>query len=115
MVISPENILLVGAILLFLSVLVGKTGAKFGVPALLLFLGVGMLAGSDGFGIYFDSPQIAQFIGTVAHFVFGWNGYALSGNKTNFSSGCDFGYVGSFNDNDYNRIIHLFVVRSFAG
>ena len=89
MVISPENILLVGAILLFLSVLVGKTGAKFGVPALLLFLGVGMLAG--------------------------WNGYALSGNKTNFSSGCDFGYVGSFNDNDYNRIIHLFVVRSFAG
>ncbi len=63
---SPENILLVGAILLFLSVLVGKTGAKFGVPALLLFLGVGMLAGSDGFGIYFDSPQIAQFIGTVA-------------------------------------------------
>ncbi|WP_418411657.1 potassium/proton antiporter [Barnesiella intestinihominis] len=66
MVISPENILLVGAILLFLSVLVGKTGAKFGVPALLLFLGVGMLAGSDGFGIYFDNPQIAQFIGTVA-------------------------------------------------
>ena len=66
MVISPENILLVGAILLFLSDLVGKTGAKFGVPALLLFLGVGMLAGSDGFGIYFDSPQIAQFIGTVA-------------------------------------------------
>ena len=66
MVISPENILLVGAILLFLSVLVGKTGAKFGVPALLLFLGVGMLAGSDGFGIYFDSPQIAQFICTVA-------------------------------------------------
>ena len=116
MVISPENILLVGAILLFLSVLVGKTGAKFGVPALLLFLGVGMLAGSDGFGIYFDSPQIAQFIGcTLYHFVFGWNGYTLSGNKTNFSSGCDFGYVGSFNDNDYNRIIHLFVVRSFAG
>lgn len=118
MVISPENILLVGAILLFLSVLVGKTGAKFGVPALLLFLGVGMLAGSDGFGIYFDSPQIAQFIGTVALCIilfFGWNGYTLSGNKTNFSSGCDFGYVGSFNDNDYNRIIHLFVVRSFAG
>ena len=66
MVISPENILLVGAILLFQSVLVGKTGAKFGVPALLLFLGVGMLAGSDGFGIYLDSPQKAQFIGTVA-------------------------------------------------
>ena len=74
MVISPENILLVGAILLFLSVLVGKTGAKFGVPALLLFLGVGMLAGSDGFGIYFDSPQIAQFIGTVALCIFLFSG-----------------------------------------
>ncbi len=66
MAISPENILLIGAILLFLSVLIGKAGARFGVPALLLFLGVGMLAGSDGFGITFDSPQIAQFIGTVA-------------------------------------------------
>ena len=74
MVISPENILLVGAILLFLSVLVGKTGAKFGVPALLLFLGVGMLAGSDGFGIYFDSPQIAQFIGTVARCIILFSG-----------------------------------------
>ena len=66
MVISPENVLLVGAVLLFLSVLVGKTGARFGVPALLLFLGVGMLAGSDGFGIHFDSAPAAQFIGTVA-------------------------------------------------
>ncbi len=66
MAISPENILLIGAILLFLSVLIGKTGARFGVPALLLFLGVGMLAGADGFGITFDSPKIAQFIGTVA-------------------------------------------------
>ncbi len=66
MVINTENVLLVGAILLFLSVLIGKTGARYGVPTLLLFLGVGMLAGSDGFGIYFDSPLIAQFIGTVA-------------------------------------------------
>ena len=117
MVISPENILLVGAILLFLSVLVGKTGAKFGVPALLLFLGVGMLAGSDGFGIYFDSPQIAQFIGTVALCIILFSG----GMDTHYReikpilAPGDFGYVGSFNDNDYNRIIHLFVVRSFAG
>ena len=66
MVISTENVLFVGADFLFLSVLVGKTGARFGVPALLLFLGVGMLAGSDGFGIHFDSAPAAQFIGTVA-------------------------------------------------
>lgn len=62
-----ENILLIGSILLFISIIVGKTSYKFGVPTLLLFLGIGMLAGSDGVGqIHFDNPQIAQFIGIVA-------------------------------------------------
>lgn len=62
-----ENILLVGSILLFISVIVGKTSYKFGVPTLLLFLAIGMLAGSDGIGgIHFDDPKIAQFIGVVS-------------------------------------------------
>lgn len=62
-----ENILLVGSLLLFVSIIVGKTSYKFGVPTLLLFLAIGMLAGSDGIGgINFDNPQIAQFIGIVA-------------------------------------------------
>ena len=62
-----ENILLVGSLLLFVSVIVGKTSYKFGVPTLLLFLAIGMLAGSDGIGgIRFDNPQIAQFIGIVS-------------------------------------------------
>lgn len=62
-----ENILLVGSLLLFVSIIVGKTSYKFGVPTLLLFLAIGMLAGSDGIGdIHFDNPQIAQFIGIVA-------------------------------------------------
>lgn len=62
-----ENILLVGSILLLISILVGKTSYKFGVPILLLFLSVGMLVGSDGIGnIYFDDPKIAQFIGVVS-------------------------------------------------
>ncbi|HMQ48422.1 MAG TPA: potassium/proton antiporter [Saprospiraceae bacterium] len=62
-----ENILLVGSILLLISVVAGKTSYKFGVPTLLLFLGIGMLAGSDGIGgIHFDDPQIAQFIGIVS-------------------------------------------------
>lgn len=62
-----ENILLVGSILLFVSIIVGKTSYKFGVPTLLLFLAIGMLAGSDGIGgIHFDNPKIAQFIGVVA-------------------------------------------------
>jgi cell volume regulation protein A len=62
-----ENILLVGSLLLFVSIIVGKTSYKFGVPTLLLFLAIGMLAGSDGIGgIRFDNPKIAQFIGVVS-------------------------------------------------
>ena len=64
---TTENILLIGSLLLFISIIVGKTSYKFGVPTLLLFLVVGMLAGSDGIlGIYFDSPKLAQLIGIVA-------------------------------------------------
>ncbi|WP_405396539.1 potassium/proton antiporter [Maribacter sp. Asnod2-G09] len=62
-----ENILLVGSILLFISIIVGKTSYKFGVPTLILFLAIGMLAGSDGIGgIQFDDPKLAQFIGIVS-------------------------------------------------
>ncbi|MEQ8530831.1 MAG: potassium/proton antiporter [Imperialibacter sp.] len=67
MVITSHNILLVGSILLLLSIFAGKTTYKLGVPTLILFLIVGMLAGSDGIGgIYFDNPVSAQFIGVVA-------------------------------------------------
>ena len=45
---------------------VGKAGHKFGIPVLLLFLGVGMLFGQDGFGLDFQNIQTAQIIGTVA-------------------------------------------------
>lgn len=64
---STENILLFGSLLLFISIVASKTSFKFGIPALVLFLVVGMLAGSDGpGGIYFDDPNIAQFLGVVA-------------------------------------------------
>ena len=66
MIFTGENILLVGSILLFVSILVGKTGYRFGVPALLLFLGVGMLFGSDGLGLQFHNAKEAQFIGMVS-------------------------------------------------
>ncbi len=44
----------------------GKASSRFGVPALLLFLTVGMLSGSDGLGINFQNYHIAQVIGTIA-------------------------------------------------
>ncbi|MCS7005292.1 MAG: potassium/proton antiporter [Cytophagales bacterium] len=62
-----ENILLIGSILLLISIVVGKTTYKTGVPTLLFFLSIGTLAGSEGIGkIHFDNPPYAQFIGIIA-------------------------------------------------
>ncbi len=63
---TAENILLVGSILILSSILISKTGYRFGVPTLLMFLVVGMLFGSDGLGLEFNSVKEAQFIGLMA-------------------------------------------------
>lgn len=60
-------LILVGGSLLLISTLSSKLSDKAGVPVLLLFLSIGMLAGSEGIGgLAFDSPEQAQSIGTVA-------------------------------------------------
>jgi potassium/hydrogen antiporter len=61
-----ENILLIGSLLLFVSIIAGKASFRFGVPTLILFLAIGMIAGADGLGLYFDDPHIAQLIGIVS-------------------------------------------------
>jgi cell volume regulation protein A len=62
-----EYLLLVGSILILVSVAVSRLSDNLGVPALLLFLGIGMLAGSEGpGGIYFADVDLAQAIGTIA-------------------------------------------------
>lgn len=66
MTISGENILLVSSILLIAGVLIGKSSYRTGLPLLLIFLLVGMLFGTDGLGIQFNSMHTAQFIGMVA-------------------------------------------------
>ncbi|WP_107687773.1 potassium/proton antiporter [Neisseria wadsworthii] len=58
---------LVTALLLFVSVIVSRISARVGMPLLLAFLGVGMLAGEDGIGgIKFDSFTGATFVGQLA-------------------------------------------------
>jgi len=67
MSVATENVLLVGSILLLISIIAGKTSDRFGVPTLIFFLVIGILAGSEGIGgIYFNNAHLAQFIGIVA-------------------------------------------------
>ncbi len=66
--VASTPLLLLGiGLLVFLSVLASRLSDRFGVPTLLIFLTIGMLAGSDGLGgIYFDDPRLANLIGVFA-------------------------------------------------
>jgi cell volume regulation protein A len=62
-----DTLLLIGALLILVSVAVARMSENLGVPTLLLFLGIGMFAGSEGpGGIYFDDVDLAQSIGVIA-------------------------------------------------
>lgn len=64
---SIEWLLLIFGILFIVSVLAGKLSDLLGLPALVIFLAIGMLAGSDGpGGIYFDNAALAQAVGVTA-------------------------------------------------
>ncbi|WP_307894445.1 potassium/proton antiporter [Bacillus swezeyi] len=65
--INMEHFILLTALLLIIGVLTTKFSTRLGVPALVLFLLVGMIMGSDGLGIiYFNNPELAQLIGIIA-------------------------------------------------
>lgn len=64
--ISPENILLVGSIILIVGVILGKYIYRTGLPLLLIFLLIGMGFGCDGLGIQFNDIHSAQVIGMIA-------------------------------------------------
>ncbi len=62
-----ETILLWVAVLIFVSAVSSKLSDRFAIPALLLFLVIGMLAGSEGIGgLHFDNAQLAKSIGVIA-------------------------------------------------
>ena len=65
--ISINTILFLTGILLLLGIGSSKFSARIGMPMLVLFLGVGMLAGSEGLGrIAFENYRLANSIGSVA-------------------------------------------------
>ena len=61
-----EHLLLLCSILIFAAVLVTKVGSRYGVPSLLLFLLLGMVAGEDVLGVRFDDFELAENIGHFA-------------------------------------------------
>ena len=62
-----EFALLIAGMLLLTTVLAGSLSSRFGLPALIGFLGLGMLAGVEGpGGIAFSNFSFAQSVGTVS-------------------------------------------------
>lgn len=62
-----NHAILVAALLVVISIVAGMFSNRIGAPLLLVFLGLGMLAGVDGpGGIDFDDFRTTYFIGTVA-------------------------------------------------
>jgi cell volume regulation protein A len=62
-----EFLLLGASVLVLLAILASKASGRLGIPALVAFLALGMLTGSDGpGGFYFDNPWLTQLVGTVA-------------------------------------------------
>lgn len=59
--IELDLILLVGSVVVMVAILSARLGTRFGLPALLLFLGVGMLLGETR--INFDNPELAHALG----------------------------------------------------
>lgn len=64
---AVDQLILLGAVLLLAGILSSKISARLGLPVLVLFILVGMLAGEDGVGrIEFDNYPLAHGIGTLA-------------------------------------------------
>src|SRR5664279_6341962 len=63
---SIDTLLLVGAVVVVAGVVVAKVGDRIGLPALLLFLGLGVLMGLPSHGTSFTNPSLAHDLGFAA-------------------------------------------------
>lgn len=57
---------LIGTALVLVAAFSSLIAFRYGAPLLLLFLGIGLLAGTDGLGLDFDNAALAYFIGSLA-------------------------------------------------
>ena len=64
--ISSANLILLVSALMIVAILMAKVGTRFGVPTMLLFLIIGMIAGEDSIGIRIDNLNVAEFLGHFA-------------------------------------------------
>lgn len=82
-VLSTDFLVLLFGLLLVVGVLATRVSSRFGLPALILFMGIGMVMGSDVTGlIFFDDSNLAQLIGVAALIVILFEG----GLQTKWSS-----------------------------
>lgn len=64
---AVDGLILAGAVLVLFAVASSKFSARFGVPVLVVFIGLGMLAGSEGIGgIAFENYALANGMGILA-------------------------------------------------
>lgn len=61
-----DQVLLVGSGVLILAILAVRLSVSAGLPSLLVYLTLGLVLGSSGFGIQFDDAQLAQSLGIAA-------------------------------------------------
>ena len=64
---TSHDIILVAGMLCLIATFAGLVSARVGMPLLLVFIGIGMLAGEDGpGGIRFDNFGVAYLVGSLA-------------------------------------------------
>ncbi|MCL2652215.1 MAG: potassium/proton antiporter [Propionibacteriaceae bacterium] len=66
MALNLDTLFLAGAVVVLIAVVTARFGARIGMPALLLFLGLGMLLGSNLVNIDFENAKLAHDLGFVA-------------------------------------------------
>ncbi len=58
--------LLIGSLVLVVAVAAVRLSLRSGLPSLLIYLGIGLVLGQQGFGIHYENEQLTQVLGYAA-------------------------------------------------